>query len=100
LTQSDNQVRAEIAAALGDFKGDEGASSTETKLLQSDTSYETPAARDSSLRLWLSECLLLARLLPPALQATGGGLPLDTDLGWPNLKQGLPGSANNRCRYP
>jgi hypothetical protein len=60
LTQSDNQVRAEIAAALGDFKGDEGASSTETKLLQSDTSYETPAARDSSLRLWLSECLLLA----------------------------------------
>jgi hypothetical protein len=32
LTQSDNQVRAAIAAALGDFKGDEGAFSTETNL--------------------------------------------------------------------
>jgi len=33
LTQSDNQARAAIAAALGDFKGDEGAFSTETKLV-------------------------------------------------------------------
>jgi hypothetical protein len=44
LTQSDNQVRAAIAAALGDFKGDEGAFSTETKLLQSDPSYAIHAA--------------------------------------------------------
>jgi len=44
LTQSDNQVRAAIAAALGDFKGDEGAFSTETKLLQSDPSYAIQAA--------------------------------------------------------
>jgi hypothetical protein len=40
----DNQVRAAIAAALGDFKGDEGAFSTETKLLQSDPSYAIHAA--------------------------------------------------------
>jgi hypothetical protein len=37
-------VRAAIAAALGDFKGDEGAFSTETKLLQSDPSYAIHAA--------------------------------------------------------
>jgi hypothetical protein len=43
LTQSDNQVRAAMAAALSDFKGDEGAFS-ETKLLQSDPSYAIHAA--------------------------------------------------------
>ena len=37
-------MRAAIAAALGDFKGDEGAFSTETKLLQSDPSYAIHAA--------------------------------------------------------
>jgi hypothetical protein len=46
LTQSDNQVRAAIAAALGDFKGDEGAFSTETKLLQYDPSYAIHAATE------------------------------------------------------
>jgi hypothetical protein len=44
LTQSDNHVREAIAAARGDFKEDEGAFSTETKLLQSDPSYATHAA--------------------------------------------------------
>jgi len=44
LTQSDNQVREAIAVARGDFKGDEGAFSTETKLLQSDPSYAIHAA--------------------------------------------------------
>ena len=37
-------MRAAIAAALGDFKGDAGAFSTETKLLQSDPSYAIHAA--------------------------------------------------------